>query len=164
MARRVISLPCGIWSLSGHSGLWQADRPGIHGLARHIVRPTRPRQHALLNRDQAASGCATSLKAACAVARRKWNLGQSYELLRVDGPCAPWWGRSMAPVVLRKPRSPKRGFFFDRHRGKLGQVNLRRRPSTPARKPPGRQSSIVYSPRSLRPTLDALKRQRHAQR
>jgi hypothetical protein len=26
-ALRVISLRCGIWSLSGHSGLWQAVRP-----------------------------------------------------------------------------------------------------------------------------------------
>ncbi len=35
MARRDISLRCAIWSLSGHSGLWQADRPAdlwVHGL------------------------------------------------------------------------------------------------------------------------------------
>ncbi len=37
MARRVISLRCGIWSLSVHSGLWQAVRPAdlwVHGLVR----------------------------------------------------------------------------------------------------------------------------------
>ena len=36
MALRDISLRCGIWSLSGHSGLWQAVRPAdlwVHGLA-----------------------------------------------------------------------------------------------------------------------------------
>jgi hypothetical protein len=35
MALRDISLRCGIWSLSGHSGLWQAVRPAdlwVHGL------------------------------------------------------------------------------------------------------------------------------------
>ena len=36
VAHRVISLRCGIWSLSGHSGLWQAVRSAdlwVHGLA-----------------------------------------------------------------------------------------------------------------------------------
>ncbi|MET4426534.1 hypothetical protein ABIB87_009111 [Bradyrhizobium sp. JR18.2] len=36
MAHRVISLRYGIWSLSEHSGLWQAVRPAdlwVHGLA-----------------------------------------------------------------------------------------------------------------------------------
>ena len=35
LALRDISLRCAIWSLSGHSGLWQAKRPGdlwVHGL------------------------------------------------------------------------------------------------------------------------------------
>ncbi len=35
MAFRVISVRCGIWSLSEHSGLWQAIRPAdlwVHGL------------------------------------------------------------------------------------------------------------------------------------
>jgi len=35
MAYRDISLRCGIWSLSGHGGLWQAERPAdlwVHGL------------------------------------------------------------------------------------------------------------------------------------
>src|ERR1700737_4273084 len=35
VAHRVISLRCGIWLLSGHSGLWRAVRPAdlwVHGL------------------------------------------------------------------------------------------------------------------------------------
>jgi hypothetical protein len=35
MAHHDISLRCGIWSLSGHSGLWPAERPvdlWVHGL------------------------------------------------------------------------------------------------------------------------------------
>ncbi|MFZ0196026.1 MAG: hypothetical protein WAL14_14545, partial [Pseudolabrys sp.] len=35
-AHRVISVRCGNWSLSGHSGLWRAVRPAdlwVHGLA-----------------------------------------------------------------------------------------------------------------------------------
>jgi hypothetical protein len=35
VVHRDISLRCGVWSLSGHSGLWQAKRPGdlwVHGL------------------------------------------------------------------------------------------------------------------------------------
>jgi len=35
LAHRVISVRYGIWSLSGHSGLWQAVRPAdlwVHGL------------------------------------------------------------------------------------------------------------------------------------
>ncbi len=37
LAHRVISVRCGIWSLSGHSGLWRAVRPAdlrVHTLGK----------------------------------------------------------------------------------------------------------------------------------
>jgi hypothetical protein len=45
VAHHDTSLPCGIWSLSGHSGLWPAERPvdlWVHGL----VAPQLPRARA----------------------------------------------------------------------------------------------------------------------
>ena len=42
MAHHDISLHCAIWSLSGHSGLWPAERPvdlWVHGLVRWTTSP-----------------------------------------------------------------------------------------------------------------------------
>ena len=64
MAHHDTSLPCGIWSLSGHSGLWPAERPvdlWVHGLVKKTRKGMKWLAEKFVDRDYRCRWVAATL-------------------------------------------------------------------------------------------------------